>query len=291
MASRKHHQLHFILFPLMAQGHLIPMVDIAKLFAQSGVIVTIVATPHNISRFKNIVDRAVESGLPIRILQLRFQCEEVGLPEGCENLDHLPSRDLVRDTITSESDLVVVPGLPDRIGIRAAHLPWSLYTSPTDMKELIDQARKAELTAYGVVVNSFHDLELRYVGEYKKAKGNKVWCLGPVSLCNKEAIDKVDRGKKMSIDEHQCLKWLNSRDPNSVIYVCLGSLCRLITSQFIEIGLGLEASRCPFVWVIRDDERYSDLEKRLSEEQFEERTKDRGLIIRGWAPQVLILMH
>ncbi|KAF6134395.1 hypothetical protein GIB67_005787 [Kingdonia uniflora] len=361
MASQKHQQLHFILFPLMAQGHLIPMVDIAKLLAQRDVIVTIVATPLNISRFQKTVDCAIESGLHIRILELKFPCKEVGLPEGCESLDLLSSRDLmktffeaismlqqpleqsmgemqpapsciisdmgfpwtsetakkfqipriafhgtscfsllcshnilhykVRDTITSDSDLVVVPGLPDRIEIRVAHLPRSLYTSPMDLKALIDQIREAELTAYGVVVNSFHDLEPRYVEEYKKAKGNKIWCLGPVSLCNKEAVDKVDRGKKTSIDEHQCLKWLDSRDPNSVIYVCLGSLCRLIASQFIEIGLGLEASRCPFVWVIRDDERYSDLEKWLSEMQFEERTKDRGLIIRGWAPQVLILTH
>ena len=37
MASQSQ-PLHFILFPLMAQGHMIPMIDIAKLLAQSGVV-------------------------------------------------------------------------------------------------------------------------------------------------------------------------------------------------------------------------------------------------------------
>ncbi|KAJ4780332.1 Glycosyltransferase [Rhynchospora pubera] len=35
----------------------------------------------------------------------------------------------------------------------------------------------------------------------------------------------------------------------------------------------------------------SEIEQWLIEENFEERVKDRGLIIRGWAPQVMILSH
>ncbi|KAF8364640.1 hypothetical protein HHK36_033384 [Tetracentron sinense] len=86
-------QLHFVMFPLMAQGHMIPMIDMARLFAKRGVIVTIVTTPLNAFRFKPIIDRAIDSGLPIRLLKLRFPCVEAGLPEGCENVDTLPSRD------------------------------------------------------------------------------------------------------------------------------------------------------------------------------------------------------
>ena len=40
-------QLHFVLFPLMAQGHMIPMMDIAKILVHRNVIVTVVTTPHN----------------------------------------------------------------------------------------------------------------------------------------------------------------------------------------------------------------------------------------------------
>ncbi|KAF9599006.1 hypothetical protein IFM89_033351 [Coptis chinensis] len=122
-------------------------------------------------------------------------------------------------------------------------------------------------------------------------KQDKVWCVGPVSLLNKGVLDKFERGNNASIDENQCLEWLDSRQPNSVIYVCLGSQCRLTSAQFQEIGLGLEASKRSFIWVFKFGERYVELEKWLSEEEFEERTKDRGIIIQGWAPQLLILSH
>lgn len=35
----------------------------------------------------------------------------------------------------------------------------------------------------------------------------------------------------------------------------------------------------------------AEMEKWLEEDRFEERVKSRGLLIRGWAPQVLILSH
>ncbi|KAF8364643.1 hypothetical protein HHK36_033387 [Tetracentron sinense] len=96
MASQDH-QLHFVMFPLMAQGHMIPMIDMARLFAEHGVIVTIVTTPLNAFRFKTIIDRAIGSGLPIRLLQLHFPCAEAGLPDGCESLDTVPSVELMKN--------------------------------------------------------------------------------------------------------------------------------------------------------------------------------------------------
>jgi UDP-glucosyl transferase 73C len=100
MASQPH-QLHFVLFPLMAQGHIIPMVDIARLLAQRGLIITVVTTPHNAARFKTTIARAVESGLQIQLIQLQFPCEEAGLPEGCENFDMLPSIDFAFNFFTA----------------------------------------------------------------------------------------------------------------------------------------------------------------------------------------------
>ncbi|CAH2056802.1 unnamed protein product [Thlaspi arvense] len=151
--------------------------------------------------------------------------------------------------------------------------------------------REAESSAFGVVVNSFTELEGGCAEEYEKAIKKKVWCVGPVSLCNRAVSDKFERGNRASIDEKTCLNWLDSMQPNSVLYACLGSQCRLVPSQLIELGLGLEASNHPFIWVIKIGERFEELEKWFVEEKFEERIKGRGLLIKGWAPQLLILSH
>ncbi|GAB2272265.1 UDP-glucoronosyl and UDP-glucosyl transferase [Dionaea muscipula] len=356
------HPLHFLLFPLMAQGHMIPMIDMAKLIAKQGASVTIVTTPANALRFKPSISRATDQyGLNIKILELMFPSKAAGLPEGCENLDMLPSLSLamnfmvaigmlkeqleqrlqemnpqpdciisdmgfpwttelarkfsipriifhgtccfsllcslnlykskILDTIGSDSERFLLPGLPDRIEVTRAQLPNSRNSSSSDRKELTQKIRAAEEESFGVAVNSFEELEPEYVKRYREAKENKVWCLGPVSLCNKDGIDKGDRGNKAAIDENQCLKWLDSFANGSVVYACLGSLNSLVSSQLVELGLGLEASNRPFIWVLREGANVEELEKWMKENGFENRVEGRGLIIRGWAPQVLILSH
>ncbi|KAJ0027542.1 hypothetical protein Pint_35769 [Pistacia integerrima] len=192
----------------------------------------------------------------------------------------------VQENITSDNEFFVVPGLPDKIEITKVQLPEALR-----VKDFSEKVSAAEMASYGVVLNTFEELESAYVKEYMKAKNGKVWCIGPVSVCNKDNIDKVERGNKASIDESECLKWLDSWQPSSVIYVCLGSLCNLTTAQLIDLGLGLEATKKPFIWVIREGIKSRGLEKWLLEEKFEERIKGKGLLIKGWAPQILILTH
>ncbi|XP_062119596.1 UDP-glycosyltransferase 73C6-like [Humulus lupulus] len=348
-------QLHFLMFPFMAQGHMIPMVDIARMLAKRGAKITIVTTPGNAAPYERILARAVETGLSIDLILLKFPSEEVGLPKECDSLDKLPNLEWaaklfhaasmmqqpaekvveelnprpnciiadmclpwtiniarklniprislpvmgclchlswlnvhsskVLDNISCENECFVVPDLPERIEVAKAQIP---------SKRFLDQWMVAETESYGTLINTCEELESAFVKEYKKnvRKNGKVWCIGPVSLCNKDKLDKAQRGNKSSIDEYQCLKWLDLWEPTSVVYVCLGSLCNLATSELIELGLGLEASNKPFVWVIRGGNSASEeIEKWIKEDGFEERTKERGLIIQGWAPQLLILSH
>lgn len=82
-------QPHFVLVPFLAQGHIIPIVDLAHLIASHGSLVTFVTTPLNASRLRHVIERAKELKLSIRFVTLPFSCGEEGLPEGSENLDTL----------------------------------------------------------------------------------------------------------------------------------------------------------------------------------------------------------
>ncbi|XP_010504073.2 PREDICTED: LOW QUALITY PROTEIN: UDP-glycosyltransferase 73D1 [Camelina sativa] len=357
-------RLHFVLVPLMAQGHLIPMVDISKILARQGNIVTIVTTPQNASRFAKTVDRArSEADLEINVVTFPIPYKEFGLPKDCETLDTLPSKDLLRRfydavdklqdplerfleqqdippsciisdkclswtsktakrfkiprivfhgmccfsllsshnlhlhsshlSVSSASEPFSIPAMPHKIEITRAQLPGA-FQKLENMDDVRDKMRESESEAFGVIVNSFQELEPGYAEAYAKAINKKVWFIGPVSLCNERMADLFDRGNNdnVAISETECVQFLDSMRPRSVLYVCLGSLCRLIPNPLIELGLGLEESRKPFIWVIKTEERHmNELDEWLKRENFEERVRGRGIVIKGWSPQAMILSH
>ncbi|CAH8353143.1 unnamed protein product [Eruca vesicaria subsp. sativa] len=349
-----HDLVHFVVIPFMAQGHMIPLVDISKLLSQrQGVTVSIITTTQNVARITNSLSSSSTSST-INIVEVKF-------PEGCECVDMLDSTaDLVKflnaantleeqvekamekmvqprpsciigdmslpftsslarklkipkllfhgfscfslawihvvresgilKDLESNDECFHLPGFPGRLEFTK---PQIAVLQPVEgvMKEVTDKIFESDIDSYGVIVNSFEELEVDYVREYKKARGGKVWCVGPVALCNNLELDKVKRGNKASISQDQCLQWLDLQKKGSVLYVCLGSLCNLTLAQLKELGLGLEESNKPFIWVIRERGKYGELAKWIQESGFEERIKDRGLVINGWAPQLFILSH
>ncbi|XP_023745954.1 UDP-glycosyltransferase 73C11 [Lactuca sativa] len=191
-----------------------------------------------------------------------------------------------------ESESFVLPGLPDRIELTRSQLSFAFNSSGSkEVKEFHEKVRVSESEAYGVIINSFQELEQGYSDEYQKIKEDKVWCVGPLSLCHKDVSEKALRGNKPSINKNECLKWLDSKDNASVIYACLGSISRMEPDQLVELALALESSNRPFIWVVRAGHKTPKIEKWIEEDGFEERTRDRGLLIRGWAPQLLVLSH
>lgn len=199
----------------------------------------------------------------------------------------------VHETVSDGNQPFVVPNLPDRIEFSRFQLPGMFNPgSAMQISEVRERVRVAESEAYGVIVNSFEELEKKYVDRYREIKGGKVWCIGPLSLCNKNELEKSQRGSELLAKRDTELKWLDSRKQGTVIYACLGSLSRLTPPQFIELALALETSNYPFILVMTSKGgKVKELEKWVSENGFEERTKGRSLLIRGWAPQVLILSH
>ena len=191
----------------------------------------------------------------------------------CLHCLHRISTSKVAENITSESEYFTVPGIPDQIQVTKGQIPAPMTD---ELKDFVEKMLDAEIRSYGVIINTFEELEQAYVKDYKKERNGKVWCLGPVSLRNKDDLDKAQRSNKASINEHHCLKWLDLQQPKSVVYACLGSLCNLIPSQLIELALALEATNRPFIWVIREGNQFEELEKWISEDGFEEIRGPRG---------------
>ncbi|XP_068657634.1 gallate 1-beta-glucosyltransferase 84A24-like [Aristolochia californica] len=81
-----------------------------------------------------------------------------------------------------------------------------------------------------------------------------------------------------------CIDWLDSQPPASVLYASFGSVVALGREQMVEVAHGIRDSRKPFLWVVRDTAR-KDLP-----EGFEEETAGKGMVI-PWSPQERVLSH
>ncbi|KAJ7946081.1 Glycosyltransferase [Quillaja saponaria] len=193
--------------------------------------------------------------------------------------------------VSSDTEQFLIPNLPDEIKLTRMQLPnFGKNDEDKETAKLWKKIKESEMS-YEVVVNSFYELEQAYADHYREELGKKAWHIGPVSLCNRDNQEKAQRGKEASITEQECLKWLDSKKLNSVVYVCFGSVANFNDSQLIEIAMGLEASGQQFIWVVKKSKRNEEENEEWLPEGFEKRMAGKGLIIRGWAPQVLILDH
>ncbi|KAK7362593.1 hypothetical protein VNO77_04710 [Canavalia gladiata] len=350
--------LHVFIIPFLAHGHIIPLGDLAKLFAKKGVKVTIITTPLNAPFISKTIGKSKTRHNLICIQTIEFPYAEAGIPNGCENTDSITSSDkfpaffkgcgllkvpleqllleqhpncvvvdvmfpwaldaaakfgipgLVYDpscflsicasecmtlykpykNVSSDSEPFVIPHLPGEIKMTRMKLSPHIVRGEEnpDLTKMLEKADESKSRSYGVIINSFYELEKVYIDYFKKDLGKKAWHVGPLSLCNRDTEEKAYRGMEACIDGHECLKWLDTKSPNSVVYVCFGTTTKFSNSQLKDIAKGLEASGQQFIWAVRKSKE--DGEDWLPD-GFEKRMEGKGVIIRGWAPQVLILEH
>ncbi|KAK7380384.1 hypothetical protein VNO78_32894 [Psophocarpus tetragonolobus] len=147
------------------------------------------------------------------------------------------------------------------------------------------QIAEAMRGSAGIIVNTYEAIEeepLRALGEDGTIP--PLFCVGP--------LISSPYGK----DDNGCLSWLDSQPSQSVVFLSFGSMGCFSRGQLKEIAVGLEKSEQRFLWVVRtvlggsDSEEQPSLEE-LMPEGFLERTKEKGLVVRNWAPQMRILSH
>ncbi|GMN44508.1 hypothetical protein TIFTF001_013712 [Ficus carica] len=188
------------------------------------------------------------------------------------------------------------------------HIPGAPPIPATDMaKPLLDRHDKAYQfflessinlpKSKGIIVNTFESLEPRSLEVIREglcvpdAQTPPIYCIGPLIMT------KEHQGPRS-----ECLKWLDSQPKRSVVFLCFGSLGLFSAEQLKEIAEGLERSGQRFLWVVRKPppEKNQSVGVSASPEPelesllpqgFLDRTKDRGLVVKNWAPQVEVLSH
>ncbi|GLJ47268.1 hypothetical protein SUGI_0998200 [Cryptomeria japonica] len=201
------------------------------------------------------------------------------------------SRRLISHGILPSNGIVeedkMVNCLPSVPPMRSGELPWMnggeyLFLRGNRMAQELKQIK-------WVLFNSLQDLEAPAVEELSKEVG--VYTIGP--LIPPEFLHGDSSNTTMTLpslwtDELECLKWLDKQAAQSVIYLSFGSFTVLEEKQVEEIALGLEATKRPFLWVLRSDGMKGD--KAVSISRLLESTGDQGCIV-GWAPQLQVLGH
>ncbi|XP_068642823.1 UDP-glycosyltransferase 89B2-like [Aristolochia californica] len=193
----------------------------------------------------------------------------------------------------SDSDYPVsfpeIPGAPT--------YPWwqlstvyRSYKEGDELSEFIKDGMLANMASWGLVVNSFTELEGKYLEHLRKTLGHpRVWAVGPLHL---QPTETNDRGGSSSVRLEDVMTWLEGREEGSVIFICFGSQAVLSRQQMEAVAEGLGRSGVAFVWCVKEATRGHDAKNfGLVPAGFEAEVSDRGLVIKGWAPQVAILSH
>jgi len=138
-----------------------------------------------------------------------------------------------------------------------------------------------------VIINTCDDLERPFIKYITNHIEKPVWGVGPLlpeQYWNSTASPLLDRdvraNRRFSVTEEDVTNWLDSKPRGSVLYVSFGTEVGPTSEENEELGKALESCEEPFIRVIQEGSS--------SEEGY---FGNRGMIIRGWAPQLLILSH
>ncbi|GAB2226514.1 hypothetical protein Drorol1_Dr00022324 [Drosera rotundifolia] len=204
-------------------------------------------------------------------------------------LDHM---DAVR-----ELEVIEFPDLPRSPSIMSAHLPTIIkkYKESDLDWRIVRDGLLANFSCWGCVFNSFEALEGEYVAHLRGKLGhNRVYDVGPLGLIGERGSKRLARIQQDSDTTNSLFNWLDDQPEGSVLYVCFGSQKLLTKAQTEALAAGLEHSMIRFVWVVKlamsiPAEGEGGHEPILDE--FEKRVGERGIVVKGWAPQVEILNH
>ncbi|XP_038704391.1 7-deoxyloganetin glucosyltransferase-like [Tripterygium wilfordii] len=232
---------------------------------------------------------------------------ELGVPEvllwttsACGFMAYLHYRDLIQKGLVPLKDPkdltngyldTPIDWIPGMKNIRLKDIPSFIRTTdPEDtmLNFVISETERVQ-RASAVILNTFDALEHEVI-EAMSTIIPPVYPIGPLQFLQNQIQDSEleAMGSNLWKEEPECLKWLDSQDPRSVVYVNFGSIAVMTGDQLIEFAWGLANSKQNFLWVIRPDLVSGD--SAILPTEFITETKNRG-VLSSWCPQEQVLGH
>ncbi|XVE57332.1 hypothetical protein DITRI_Ditri04bG0082700 [Diplodiscus trichospermus] len=201
----------------------------------------------------------------------------------------------------------LIPGLPEEMGLTCSDLKRKPFGSPhTGQPEGRGPPKAGDkpprITAIegsiALIFNTCDDLErlfLNYMADQIRVPDfgvgplipSKYWNCPSGSLTSNDSAIIREHNRQSNVGEDEVIRCLDNKPRGSVLYVAFGSEVGPTLEEYAQLARALEESSRPFVWVIQSGSGYNPEPDGL----LDEKVGDRGLIIRGWAPQLLILSH
>lgn len=157
-----------------------------------------------------------------------------------------------------------------------------LVPPPAALMEVDAKMAAAVAASHGMILNTFHDLEGRYIEHWKQHNGFRVWPVGPLCLARQPSSATAHDAKAKPV----WTRWLDEKAAagRAVLYVALGTLQSVPEVQLREVAEGLERAGVDFLWAVRPGNADLGI-------GYEERVKGRGMVVREWVDQWDILRH
>ena len=193
-------------------------------------------------------------------------------------------RDLSNGYLETKVDCA--PGMKD---VRLKDFPFIQTTDPDDVVfNFVIGAAETSVKARAIAFHTFDALEPEVLDALSTIFP-RVYSIGPLQLL----LDQIEENGLKSIgynlwkEDRECLQWLDTKEPKSVVYVNFGSITVMTADQLVEFAMGLANSNISFLWIIRPD--LVTGESAVLPAEFAE-TENRSFIT-SWCPQEEVLNH
>ncbi|KAD5961113.1 hypothetical protein E3N88_12586 [Mikania micrantha] len=196
----------------------------------------------------------------------------------------------------SDDELITVPGFPwIKVTRNDFDKPFN-QRDPTDpLFDFLTESLIATANSYGLIMNSFYEVEPLFIDYLNGEAKPKIWCVGPLCLVEAPATTdnkQTNAPSNISIPSTkpkapEWIEWLDQKLAKgiSVLYVAFGSQAEISIQQMEAISKGLEQSEVSFLWVVRKGDQTGILD------ELEQRVGERGMIVKRWVNQMEILSH